>query len=172
MSVTRNKPLNVTIDSEHRLHVRKILGDHDGRPGSLLALLQAIQSACNYLPPGALPMVAEHLQLPLSQVVSVAEFYGSFSLVPRGKHIITFCLGTACHVRGAERILREASQMLDIEPGQTTEDQRFTLETVRCLGACALAPVMMIDGVCHGKMTPKKLRSILQPLLVEEEVAC
>ena len=92
--------MDITIDSETRYHVETVLEAYDRKPGSLLTILQAVQTECNYLPPGALPMVAHHLQLPLSQVVSVAEFYGSFSLVPRGKHIVTFCLGTACHVRG------------------------------------------------------------------------
>ncbi|MGD9159173.1 MAG: NAD(P)H-dependent oxidoreductase subunit E [Desulfobacteraceae bacterium] len=162
--------MDLNIDSETRLNVERILSEHDGKQGSLLSLLQLIQSEFNYLPPGSLPIVADRLNLPLSQIVSVAEFYGSFSLIPRGKHIVTFCLGTACHVRGAERILHEASHILGIDPGETTRDNNFTIETVRCLGACALAPVMMIDGVYHGKMTPKKLHSIMQPLLLDEEV--
>ncbi len=163
--------MNLNIDSETRHNIDHVLSKHAIERGSLLTLLQAIQSEFNYLPPGSLPIVADRLNLPLSQIVSVAEFYGSFSLVPRGKHIVTVCLGTACHVRGADRILREASHVLGIEPGETTKDKMFTLETVRCLGACALAPVMMIDGIYHGKMTPKKLHSILQPLLTKKE-AC
>lgn len=159
--------MDLSIDSETRLSVEQILVEHDGKQGALLTLLQTIQTEFNYLPPGSLPIVADRLNLPLSQIVSVAKFYGSFSLVPRGEHIVTFCLGTACHVRGAERILREASHILCIDPGETTKDKKFSLETVRCLGACALAPVMMFDGICHGKMTPKKLRSILQPLISE-----
>lgn len=162
--------MDLNIDSKTRFNVGQILTEHGGDRGSLLSLLQAIQAELNYLPPGALPIVADRLNLPLSQIVSVAEFYGSFSLLPRGKHIVTCCLGTACHVRGAERILRETSRILCIDPGETSKDKMFTFDTVRCLGACALAPVMMIDGVYHGKMTPKKLRSILQPLLSQKEV--
>ena len=134
----------------------------DERAG-LIAVLQQVQDEFNYLPPEALPIVAEKLAFPLSQVYSVATFYSSFSLEPRGRHIVTCCSGTACHVRGGERVVREVGKQLGIAPGQTTPDQEFTLETVNCLGACALGPVVVMDGKYNGKMTPTKVRQILHP---------
>ncbi len=142
-----------------------------GSEGALIGALQEIQLACNYVPPDALPVVARELGLPLSQVHSVVTFYNSFSLEPRGKHLVTCCLGTACHVRGGQRIADEISKLLGVEPGETTPDKQFTFETVRCLGACALAPVVVINGKYHGKMRPKKLRSLLGDLKQREEGA-
>jgi len=135
----------------------------------LIGLLQEIQSHFNYLPPEGLPAVARALELPLSQVCSVATFYSSFSLEPRGRHLVTCCLGTACHVRGGERVAREVSRLLGIKAGETSEDMLFTFETVRCLGTCALAPVVMIDGKYYSKMTAKKVRSTLRDLIATEE---
>lgn len=163
--------MNLQLDTETEHNVEQILTAHDGSRGALLTLLQEIQVECNYLPAGALPIVANHLELPLSQIVSVVEFYTSFSMIPRGKHVVTCCLGTACHVRGAEPVLQEASRLLGIEPGETSNDKLFSLDSARCLGACALAPVIMIDGDYHGKMTPEKLRTVLEPLFFEKEVA-
>jgi len=128
----------------------------------LIGLLQEIQSHFNYLPPEGLPAVARALELPLSQVCSVATFYSSFSLEPRGRHLVTCCLGTACHVRGGQRVADEVARVLGVKPGETTDDGLFTFETVRCLGACALGPVVVVDGKYHGKMTPKKVRSVLR----------
>lgn len=164
-----NQLLDLQLDSEIKINTERILTEHGEGRGSLLTILQAIQAEFNYLPAGALPLVACHLKIPLSQVVSVVEFYTSFSMIPRGKHVVTCCLGTACHVRGAESVLQEASQILGIEPGKTSKDRMFSLDSARCLGACALAPIMMIDGEYHGKMTTEELRSILQPLLDEKE---
>lgn len=147
----------------------RVVGSWQDGQGSLIGLLQAIQSACNYVPPESLGIVARRLDLPLSRVHSVATFYSSFSLEPRGKHIVTCCLGTACHVRGAERVIAEVSKALGIGPGETTEDGLFTLETVRCLGACALAPVVMIDGRYCPRMTAKKVRSTLESVTGTEE---
>ncbi len=165
---SKDQKLDLSLDSETSRNVERILTEQGGARGSLISLLQAIQKELNYLPPGALPIVARQLNLPLSQIVSVARFYGSFSLLPRGKHIVTCCLGTACHVRGAARILAEVSRILRIDPDETTEDKIFSFDIVRCLGACALAPVMVVDGVFHGKMTPKKAKNILQHILREE----
>lgn len=160
--------INFELDSEVQSGLSEILLKWSNEPGSLISLLQKVQTRFNYLPPGTLPIVARHFSLPLSQVVSVATFYDSFSLKPRGRHILTCCQGTACHVRGAERVIKEVSNILSINPGETTEDLIFSFDTVRCLGACALAPVMMIDGVYHGKMTPKKVKNILQQIIKKE----
>ena len=126
-----------------------------------MAVLQEIQEIYNYLPKEALEMVAETMAISLVDVYGTASFYKAFSLTPRGKHIVTVCLGTACHVRGGPWIIEELERILDIHPGETTEDGNFTLETVNCLGACALGPVMVIDGEYHGQMTIKKVEGIL-----------
>ena len=133
-----------------------------GRKGMLIPLLQEIQSEIGYLPPEALRAVAEKLSLPLTQVYSVATFYKSFSLKPRGRHIATVCLGTACHVRGGAEIADEVSKHLGVEPGGTTPDGEFTFETARCLGVCALGPILVIDGRYFSKVTPESVRGILQ----------
>ncbi len=158
-----------TLDAAMQARIRRIADEWEDGRGSLIGLLQRIQLAFNYVPPSALPIVAEKLGLPLGQVCGVATFYGSFSLEPRGRHMVTCCLGTACHVRGGARIADEVSNLLDIGPGNTTRDLLFTFETVRCLGACALAPVVVIDGEYHGKSTPRRIRRILQDIRVREE---
>jgi len=158
-----------TLDAAMQARIRQIADAWEDGRGSLIGLLQRIQLAFNYVPPSALPIVAAKLGLPLGQVCGVATFYGSFSLEPRGRHMVTCCLGTACHVRGGARIVDEVSNLLDIGPGNTTRDLLFTFETVRCLGACALAPVVVIDGEYHGKSTPRRIRRILQDIRVREE---
>lgn len=136
--------------------------DETGRNESdLIGTLQDIQKELNYLPEEALRLVAEKMQVPLSQVYSIATFYKAFSLEPRGRHQISVCMGTACHVRGGVRIVEKLTRDLAIEPGGTTPDNRFSLEEVRCLGCCGLAPVIMIDGNFHGKLTQKALDRIL-----------
>ena len=158
-----------TLDTAMQARIRQIAGEWEDGKGSLIGLLQRIQLAFNYLPPSALPIVAQKLGLPLGQVCGVATFYGSFSLEPRGRHLVTCCLGTACHVRGGARIVDEVSNQLDIGPGNTTEDLLFTFETVRCLGACALAPVVVIDGEYYGKSSARRIRRILQDIRAREE---
>jgi len=129
----------------------------------LVMILQDAQEAYNWLPRPVLERVAERLQVPLSQVYNVATFYASFSLTERGRHVIRVCDGTACHLKGAPWVRDEISRHLGVEEGGTTEDKQFTLETVACLGACALAPVMMIDSTYYGHMTPEKARAVLAP---------
>ena len=149
--------------------VHEIAEKWRGKRGGLIAALQETQSELNYLPSQALTAIAKDLGLPLSQVCSVATFYTSFSLEPRGRRTVTCCTGTACHVRGGERVAKEVSRLLGIEPGQTTEDREFTFGTVRCLGACALAPVVVVDGRYYGKMTSKKVRGILSAVRSAEK---
>ena len=119
----------------------------------LIQILQEVHDQFNYLPESALRRISKRLQLPFAEVFGTASFYKAFSLEPRGEHIIQVCMGTACHVRGAARILDEIERILSIEPGATTEDRKFTLETVNCLGACALGPIVVVDGQYHGNMT-------------------
>lgn len=142
--------------------VDEIVERNDAAPSMLIAMLQEIQSEYNYLPKDALKRLAGRLEVPLSRVYSVANFYKAFSLVPRGRHLVQTCLGTACHVRGADKVLEQLQRTLDVKPGGTTGDQEFSLEAVHCLGACALGPVVVIDGEYHGKMTVGKVESMLK----------
>jgi NADH-quinone oxidoreductase subunit E len=139
-----------------------ILERYTSNPKALITILQDLQSEYNYLPKKMLVLVAERLGLPLSQVYRVTTFYNAFSLQPRGKHLIHACIGTACHVRGASRIVERLQNILEIEAGQTTPDRRFTLQTVNCLGACALGPLVVIDGKYRGRMTSTKIEKILK----------
>ena len=148
------------MDNDYK-RVEAIVHKHDGNRDSLISILHDIQCECNYLPENALRLVAEKLELPLIQVYGVATFFRAFSLKPRGKHMVTICLGTACHVRGAPAVLDEIERQLGIESGDTTEDMQFTLETVNCLGACALGPIVVVDGKYHGQMIPGKVKAVL-----------
>jgi NADH:ubiquinone oxidoreductase subunit E len=130
--------------------------------GGLVGVLQDVQNHYTYLPKAALSYISEELDIPLSQVYSLATYYKAFSLKPRGKYVISLCMGTACHVRGAGRIADEIKKKLDIKTGETTHDGLFTFETVNCLGCCAIGPVMMIDDVYYGELTAKKVDAILK----------
>ncbi len=128
----------------------------------LIEVLQEVQKTYNYLPEDILRNVSEKLEVPLIEVFRVANFYKAFTLKPRGEHILTVCMGTACHVRGAPKFLDEVLGQLGIKPGETTEDGEFTVETVNCLGACALGPVVVLDGKYYDHMTAGKLRVLIQ----------
>lgn len=141
--------------------VRSVIARHQSSRNNLIAILLEIQELFNYLPGEALREVARGLDMPLIDVVGVATFYRAFSLTPRGKHTCLVCLGTACHVRGGPRILDEVERRLEVAPGETTKDNEFTLETVACLGCCAIGPVVTIDGEYHGHATVKKIGPIL-----------
>ena len=131
---------------------------------TLLSVLQDIQAKYGYLPEEKLIETAETLDMPLIDVYGVATFYKSFSLTPKGRHQVKVCLGTACHVRGASRIDKEVERKLGIGPGETSEDGEFSLETVMCLGCCAIGPVVVIDGKYYGQLTPMKVESILRTI--------
>ena len=133
--------------------IDKIIDKHDGEASSLIQVLLEIQSLHHWLPREALQRISEKLRVPLTRIQHIATFYKAFSLVPKGKHEIHICLGTACHVRGAPRILDATQDFTGIKPGETDLDLKFSLETVNCLGCCALGPVMEIDGKTYGKMT-------------------
>lgn len=140
---------------------REILVKYDRKGESLLAVLQEIQVTFSYIPEAVIKDVAAWLGLPVHQVYSVTTFYNAFSLKPKGKYVIQVCMGTACHVRGAPAIVEEAEALLGISRGETTKDGKFTLETVNCIGACALGPVMVINGDYHGHLTRSKIADIL-----------
>jgi NADH-quinone oxidoreductase subunit E len=145
----------------------QVLGkDHD--EDSLIAILEELQMQYRYLPRDALILVSEKLGVPLSQVYSVATFYNAFTLKPRGRYLIQVCLGTACHVRGSKHVLEAVCRRLDVEPGETTDDRLFTVETVNCLGACALGPIMVVEGEYFGQMTPAKVAAVLERYAVTE----
>jgi NADH-quinone oxidoreductase subunit E len=134
----------------------------NGTGASLISVLEEIQAQYHYLPREAIILVSEWLGVPLSQVYSVATFYHSFSLIPRGKHKICVCTGTACHVRGAVQVLDRLESSLGVGPGGTTRDRQFTLETVNCLGCCALGPVVVLDDEYEGQMTTRKVDKLLK----------
>ena len=141
--------------------VDQILAAHEHLPHRLVEILQDVQEAEGYLSAEAMKAIAERLEIPQIEVYRVANYYTAFTLSPRGQHVITVCAGTACHVRGAPRMLEEVTTHLDIQVGETTPDGLFTVERVNCLGACALGPVVVLDGVYHDHMTPGKLRKLV-----------
>ncbi len=134
----------------------------------LIPILQDIQENYRYLPEECLIIVAERLQIPLIEVYGVATFYQSFSLIPKGEHIITVCLGTACYIRGGTNMVDVLTKELNIKPGETTKDKKFSLETVNCLGCCAIGPMVLIDGEYYGEMTPQKVIKLIKTLKMEK----
>ena len=142
--------------------IDKIIEKYPNDPSSLIQILLEIQSENHWLPKEAIERVSEKLQVPLNRIQHIATFYKAFSLVPKGRHEIHVCVGTACHVRGAQRILDRVEDLTGISPGETDLDMKFSLETVNCLGCCALGPVMVVDGEYHGKMAPAKSEDVLK----------
>ena len=144
--------------------VKEIVRPYTGKPSELIQALHRVQSALGYVPKEAQEVVAEIVGVPPSQVRGVLTFYHFFRTRPSGRHTIRVCLGTACHVRGGERVLSALEEELKVKVGETTADGKFTLEVARCLGCCGLAPVMMIDDEVYGKLDPKKARQIVRSL--------
>lgn len=142
--------------------IDRIIEKYPNDPSSLIQILLEIQSENHWLPKEAIERVSEKLQVPLSRIQHIATFYKAFSLVPKGRHEIHVCVGTACHVRGAQRILDRVQDLTGISPGETDLEMKFSLETVNCLGCCALGPVMVVDGEYHGKMAPAKSEDVLK----------
>ena len=142
--------------------IDQIIDKHQGEASSLIQILLDIQSEHHWLPKEALGRVSEKLEVPLNRIQHIATFYKAFSLVPKGRHEVHICVGTACHVRGATRILDTVEEATGIKPGETDLDLKFSLETVNCLGCCALGPVMEIDGTTHGKVTPGETVNVLK----------
>jgi len=142
--------------------INAIIKRYGAKESAILAILQDVQAKEKYLPKEALEYLGEKLHIPLNKIYRIATFYRAFSLKPRGRHEICVCMGTACHVRGAQRIADQMNLQLGIRPGETTEDQNFTLETVNCLGVCAAGPVVAIDGQYFGKMSSTKVEGTLK----------
>jgi NADH-quinone oxidoreductase subunit E len=142
--------------------VDEIIDKYNAEKSSLIGIFQDIQAQWRYLPREAIARVVERLGIPLTQAYMVATFYRSFSLVPRGEHEINVCLGTACHLRGGQRLVENFERALKVKAGGTTADMKFTLETVNCLGACALAPLVRVDQKNYGKMSGDKIAKIIK----------
>lgn len=155
------KPAEVEMEEDERIRVDTILSKYDGGREAVISILQDITNEFNWLPPNVLMRVAQVKQIPIEHILRIATFYKAFSLKPRGKHIITVCTGTACHVKGAQRILDRLERELGIATGETTSDMQFTLEAVRCLGCCGLAPVVTVGEDLHGKMNPAKAAALI-----------
>ncbi len=148
--------------------VGQLIRDRDvAGPISLISILSEIQDRYHYLPYNALVLLSETLDIPLSQIYSVATFYNAYSLKPRGVHLVRVCMGTACHVRGAAHILNRLETKLNIHAGETTRDRSVTLETVNCLGACALGPITVVDGAYTGQMDIAKADRMIKTLARE-----
>jgi len=144
------------------MDVDKIVDKYGNQRRYLIAILQDIQEEERYLPKGALCRVASRLGIPLVDVYGVATFYSAFSLQPKGRHEVTVCLGTACHVRGSQRTLDEFERQIGVRAGHTTEDREFTLETVNCLGCCAIGPVVVVDREYHGEMDTSGVKALVE----------
>jgi NADH-quinone oxidoreductase subunit E len=142
--------------------IDQIIDKHNCEASNLLQIMLELQSSNNWLPKEVLKRVSERLEVPLTRIRHIATFYKAFSLVPKGRHKVHICVGTACHVRGATRILDTVEEATGIKPGETDLDMKFSLETVNCLGCCALGPVMEVDGKVHGKMSPVKTAEALK----------
>jgi NADH-quinone oxidoreductase subunit E len=142
--------------------ITEIIGKYEPDQSSLIAVLQDVQEHFGYLPKDALIDVSKELDVPLSRVLSLATFYSAFSLQPKGKHPIHVCMGTACHVRGAQPVLEAFERELGIKDGETSEDLEFSLDTVRCVGCCGLAPVVMVGEEVHGKISQSKASRVLR----------
>jgi NADH-quinone oxidoreductase subunit E len=142
--------------------IDQIIDNHQSDPNSLIQILLEIQREHHWLPKEVLKRISQKLQVSFSRVQHIVTFYKAFSLVPRGRHEIHICMGTACHVRGAPRLLDTVQDLTGIKPGETDMELKFSLETVNCLGCCALGPVIEIDGKHHGNMAPAKIGEVLK----------
>jgi len=162
MELVLDVPRIQSVIESYTDRVDSLVDSYVDRKELLISLLQDIQAEFNYLPRDVLVMVSQKLDMPLSQVYSVATFFKAFSLKPRGRHLVTVCTGTACHVRGAQRMVDKIERDYGLKSGDTTEDSRFTLETVNCLGCCALGPVVVVDGKYESQMNADKLDRALR----------
>ena len=150
------------FSQEELAAVDRIIGHYQGKPGSLIPVLEEVQEVIGYLPKSIQTRIAQAMNVPLREVHGVVSFYSFFTMAPRGRHTTRCCLGTACYVRGGKHNMDKLKEVLQIEPGGTTEDRKFSLETVRCLGACGLAPVITVDEDTYRQVKPSKLPEILE----------
>ncbi len=148
--------------TKEALELEKVFNKFAGKKGALIPVLQAAQEIYGYLPAEVLKEISANLQIPLSKIYGVVTFYAQFHLKPRGRNIIRVCLGTACHVRGGAKVAEAVTKAVGIKDGETSEDLRYTFESVACLGACGLAPVMMVNDDTHGRLTPDMVAGLLE----------
>ena len=151
------------MEEEDKL-VNAVIGRYKGDAGMLIPMLQDLQAECGYLPAEQLRRLSGRLAVPLTRIYGVATFYAAFRLAPKGQHEVTLCMGTVCHLKGAPRIAEAICREFQVEPGKTTPDRLFTLEAVNCVGACAVAPVMIVDGKYYNEVTPKSAVDVLREL--------
>jgi NADH-quinone oxidoreductase subunit E len=149
--------------------VKEIVDRYEGDQGMLIPILQDLQAEYGYLPPDKLKLLSKQLQVPLSRIFSVATFYASFRTAPKGQHEVTLCMGTVCYLKGADKINETICSEFNVEPGGTTPDRLFSYQPVNCVGACALAPVMLVDGEYHDGVDPDKAMEILNKLSLESD---
>lgn len=142
--------------------IDQIIDKHNGEASSLIQVMLEIQSENHWLPKEVLERIADKLQVSLTRIMHIASFYKAFSLVPKGRNEVHICMGTACHVRGAKRVLESVEELTGIKPGESDADLKYSLETVNCLGCCALGPVVEINGKTHGKVTPAETANVLK----------
>jgi len=150
------------MTTEEISRIDQIIDKYEGEEGILIQLLLDIQQELNWIPKEVTERISQRLNIPQSQIYRVASFYTAMSLTPRGRHLVSVCMGTACHIRGSPRLLDRITDILKIQPGETSPDRRFTLKTVNCLGCCALGPVMVVDGKYHGKIAPTEAGEVLK----------
>lgn len=148
--------------AEQLQKLKDCISAHKNEPGALMPVLLEAQNIYGYLPAEVQSIIANELNVSLAEVYGVATFYARFSLNPKGKHLVSVCLGTACYVGGSDKILAEVEKELRVKCGESTPDKKFTIESCRCVGACGLAPVMIVDGEVYGKITPKDVQGILE----------
>jgi len=158
-----------TATPDYRAAAEQVVERYGRDAGFIIPMLQDLQAEFDHVPREAMRRMSELLGVPLSQLYSVATFYTSFSLTPRGKHLITLCMGTVCYLKGAKEIAEAIQRHLNVKPGGTTEDRLFTFQPVNCLGACALAPVMLIDERYYGNLRPERALEILHSVSLGEE---
>lgn len=156
------EPGTVELAPEFKAKVTEVVEKHGKRDGPLMPILQEINAAFNYLPENALRYVSQETGYSMTHILRVATFYSAFSIVPRGKFIISVCLGTTCYVRGSERLIEKFSDVLNLKPDETTHDMTFTLKSVRCIGCCGLAPAVMVGDEVFGKLSIKQIPEIIK----------
>lgn len=156
------------IKPEAKAEIISLIAQYKGETSPLMVILEAIQKKYGYIPLDVQELVAKELGVPFSEVYGVVTFYNFFSLNPKGKYVIGVCLGTACYVKNAQLVLDKVEELLHIKPGETTEDGLFTIEALRCIGACALAPAMSINGKVYGQVKPEQIEGILNGYRHEE----
>lgn len=153
--------IKVKMKQEHVNEIKKICASYNNNPGELINILHETQSYIGYLPAEVQELVAEEIHIPTAKVYGVVSFYSFFTMTPKGKHPISVCMGTACYVRGAEKVLEEIQRLTHLQVGETDAEGKFSLASLRCVGACGLAPVVLIDEKVHGRMSPDAVEAIL-----------